>query len=89
MSCKVRRGKSAEKFLRKAPKSLAERINERLRELSENPVCEERLKGELRDLCKSRVGSYRIAYQLEPCNIVIADIGHRGKFYDKLKHLLE
>ncbi len=69
MTCEIKLSKSAERFLRRAPKDLAERINERLRKLSDEPVCEERLKGTLRDLCKSRVGDYRIAYQLKPCTV--------------------
>ena len=89
MACEVKLNRSAEKFLRRAPKDLVERINERLRELSDNPVCEERLKGTLRDLCKSRIGDYRIAYQLKPCIVIVIDIGHRDRFYDKLKRLLK
>ena len=87
MPCKIELSKSAEKFLRKAPKDLVERVNERLRELSDNPICEARLKGSLRDLCKSHIGDIRIAYILKPCTITIVEIGYRGKFYDKLgKH---
>ena len=89
MACEVKLGRSARKFLEKAPKDLAERINERLRELSENPVCDERLKGTLRDLCKTRIGDYRIAYQLKPCTVTVIDIGHRRRFYDELGRLLK
>ena len=89
MACEVKLSRSAEKFLRRAPKDLAERISERLRELSDNPICGERLKGTLRDLCKSRIGGYRIAYQLKPCTVIVIDIGHRDRFYDKLKRLLK
>ena len=89
MACEVKLSRSAEKFLRRAPEDLTARINERLRELSENPVCGERLKGTLRDLCKTRIGDYRIVYQSKPCTIIVVDIGHRGKFYDKLKRLLK
>jgi len=91
LACEVRLSSNAEKFLRRAPKDkdLAKRINERLRELSENPVCEERLKGVLRDLCKSRVGDYRIAYQPKQCTVIVIDISHRDRFYDKLKRLLK
>ena len=88
MACEVKLSRSAEKFLRRAPKDPAERINERLRELSENPVCEVRLEGALRELCKTRIGDCRIAHQLKPCTVIIVDIGHRDRFYDKLKHLL-
>ncbi|MHC1600943.1 MAG: type II toxin-antitoxin system RelE family toxin [Candidatus Nezhaarchaeales archaeon] len=89
MACEVKLSRSAEKFLKRAPRDLAERIDERLRELSENPICEERLKGALRGLCKTRVGDYRIVYQLKPCTVMVIDIGHRERFYDKLKRLLK
>ena len=45
MACEIKLSKSAEKFLRKAAKGLADRINERLRELSENPTCKRNLRG--------------------------------------------
>ena len=89
MICEVKLSRSAEKFLRRAPKDLVERISERLKELSSNPVCEERLKGTLKDLCKSRIGDHRIAYQLKQCMVTIVDIGHKDRFYDKLKRLLK
>jgi len=89
LSCKVKLYKSVKKFLKKISKDLAERINKRLSELSKNPMCEEKLKGNLRDLCKSRVGSYRIAYLLKSCTIIVVDIDHGGRFYDKLRHLLK
>jgi len=89
LSCEVKLSRSAEKFLKNASKNLVKRINERLKELSESPICEERLKGILKEFCKSRVGDYRIAYQLKPCTIIVIDIGHRERFYDKLKHLLK
>ncbi|OYT57358.1 MAG: hypothetical protein B6U76_01185 [Desulfurococcales archaeon ex4484_217_2] len=89
MGCEIKLGRSAGKFLRKTSKDLAKRIHERLRGLSENPICEEKLKGRLKELCKTRVGSYRIAYQLKPCTIIVIDIGHRERFYEKLRHLLK
>ena len=44
------------------------------------------MKPPIEELCKTRVGSYRIAYLPEPCNIVVVDIGKRGSIYDELKH---
>jgi len=89
LACEVKLSKRAEKFLRRASKDLIKRVNEKLRELSVNPVCEERLKGILRDCCKTRIGNYRIAYQPRPCTVIVVDIDHRDKFYDKLKRLLK
>jgi len=85
MPCSVRLEKKAMKFLERAPRKIANRIRERLDELSRKPVCDGRFKGELRELCKTRLGSYRIAYLLKSCSIWVIDIGPRGTFYNKLK----
>jgi len=87
--CEVKLSRSAKKFLGRAPRDLVERIKESLRELSNNPICEKRLKGILRDLCRTRIGDYRIVYQLKPCTVIVIDIGLRERFYDKLKRLLK
>lgn len=84
MTCKAELRRPAEKFLRKAPRDVARRIDEKIKELRENPVCDKRLKDILKELCRTRVGPYRIAYQIKPCTIIIVDIGHREKFYDQL-----
>lgn len=86
MRCNIELGGKARKFFRKAPRDVIERIEKRLNEVSENPICEEKLKPPIEELCKTRVGSYRIAYLPEPCNIVVVDIGKRGSIYDELKH---
>jgi len=82
--CRIEYGRKAKKFLENAPRDIAEEIEKRLEELSINPTCVERLKGRLSDLCKMRVGSYRIAYYPRPCHIVVVAIGKRENFYDKL-----
>jgi mRNA-degrading endonuclease RelE of RelBE toxin-antitoxin system len=42
------------------------RDKERFRELTKKPYCEEKLKPPLDELCKMRVGSYRLSYILNP-----------------------
>ncbi|MEL9941207.1 MAG: type II toxin-antitoxin system RelE/ParE family toxin [Ignisphaera sp.] len=77
MGCSLDIKKSARKFLEKAPKDITNRVSERLQQLAEKPICEEKLKPPLEELCKTRVGSYRVAYLLKPCNIVVVAIGER------------
>ncbi len=84
MGCSITFKRKAWRFLRNAPKDVVDRINERLQQLADNPMCEEKLKPPLHELCKTRVGSYRIAYLLRPCNVIIVAIGERESFYDKL-----
>jgi len=64
----------AEKFLRNASKDVAERAGARLREPP------------LRELCKTRIGSYRVVYLIKPCNITVVHISKRESVYDELKH---
>uniref|UniRef100_A0A7C4FGT4 Type II toxin-antitoxin system RelE/ParE family toxin n=1 Tax=Ignisphaera aggregans TaxID=334771 RepID=A0A7C4FGT4_9CREN len=74
MRCSIEYKRKAKKFLENYPRDIVERVKTRLKELSENPVCEEELERPLQELCKTRVGSYRIAYLVKPCNIVVVDI---------------
>lgn len=88
MECNLELRRKAEKFMRNAPRDVADRISKRLQQLAKNPECEERLRGPLRELCKTRVGSHRIVYLLKPCNIIVVAIGRRESFYDKLTRSL-
>jgi len=74
-------------FLKNASKDVANRIQERLQQLSNNPICEEKLKGSLQDLCKTIVGHYRIMYLLKPCSITVVYTDKRESIYDKLRRL--
>jgi mRNA-degrading endonuclease RelE of RelBE toxin-antitoxin system len=60
VACSVELLRKAEKFLRKAPQDAVERIEGRLGELAENPICDEKLEPPLDKLCKTRVGHNRI-----------------------------
>jgi len=86
LSCSLILKRKAKKFLKNAPKDIVDRISERLQQLAKNPKCNEKLKPPLQELCKTRVGSYRIAYLLKPCSVIIIAIGKRESFYDKLIH---
>jgi mRNA-degrading endonuclease RelE of RelBE toxin-antitoxin system len=82
-SCRINYTRKAQKDLNNLPKEIMERILERLRWLSKNPICEDKLK--LADLCKTRVGSYRIIYRIGNCNIDVIAIGKRESIYDELR----
>jgi len=86
--CTITYRRQAKKFLKDAPEDIADRIRERIQQLAENPKCDEKLKPPLQELCKTRVGPYRIAYLLKPCNVIVVAIGERESFYDKLRHSL-
>jgi mRNA interferase RelE/StbE len=79
--------KAAEKALRKLPKNLAARLVETLERLPGNPVPvgAAPLKG-MSDVCRVRVGDYRIAYSLNRTNrqILVTHIGHRKHVYRNL-----
>jgi len=63
----------------------SERIWRRLEELAQNLLCEERLKGRSKDLCKMHVGNYRVIYYLMSCNIIIIKAGRAFTRSSKLQ----
>jgi mRNA-degrading endonuclease RelE of RelBE toxin-antitoxin system len=63
---------------------MSKRIQERLLEIAQNPSCDEKLRGKLSNLCKTRVGDYRIIYYHGQCTIIIISIGKRENIYEKL-----
>ena len=80
MRCNIELRRKSLKFLRRASRDITERVKARLKELSENPICENKLKPPLEELCKMRVGSYRVIYLLKSCNVIVVDIGKRRVF---------
>lgn len=50
-------------------------------ELSENPTCGKRLKGEYEGLSSFRIGDYRVIYTLIRDGILILSIRHRKESY--------
>ncbi|MEA5140058.1 type II toxin-antitoxin system RelE family toxin [Arcicella rigui] len=77
--------KSAFKALSKLPNSIAEKIENALLTLEENPrpPQSKKLVG-FKDLYRLRIGNYRAIYSIndEIITIVVLDIGHRKEIYD-------
>ena len=75
--------KSAERELRKIPKTDLQRITERIKELAAlpRPSCSEKLAGQ--DSYRIRQGDYRIVYTVDDAHrlIEIIKIGHRREVY--------
>lgn len=91
MVCEITYGRQAKKSLEdleRTSKSMANRIKERIQQLAENPICDEKLKPPFQEFCKTRVGHYRIVYLLKSCSIIVVYIRKREDFYDKLRRIL-
>ena len=79
---------NAEKFLKKLDQNLSERIIERLKRLSDDPVppdskfIERSSEGKI---FRYRIGEYRAIYQLKDIEkvVLITTIEHRSKIYSK------
>jgi len=54
LRCKVELGNRSREILETPQKDVVSKIEERLKELSENPICEKKLKGRLEGLCRTR-----------------------------------
>lgn len=71
--------------LRRLDKPIGQRILHKLKWLSQNfsNLTPEKLTGELRGLCKLRVGTYRVIYTVdrEENQLVIHLVGHRRDIY--------
>lgn len=50
-------------------------------DLSKNPACGKRLSGEYSELCRLRVGDYRVIYSLIRDGVLILKIEHRKESY--------
>jgi mRNA-degrading endonuclease RelE of RelBE toxin-antitoxin system len=73
------------KYLQSLDKVTRERISEKLREIAEAPM-DVRLSYPLTGSTKrsSRVGKYRILFEIESDTLIVADIGPRGQIYRRL-----
>ncbi len=73
------------KYLQSLDKVTKERISEKLREIAQAPM-DVRLSYPLIGSTKrsSRVGKYRILFEIESDTLIVADIGPRGQIYRKL-----
>jgi mRNA-degrading endonuclease RelE of RelBE toxin-antitoxin system len=74
------------KYLATLDQPTRERISAKLSAISENPF-DSRLSYPLtgNDKRSSRIGKYRILFQIIGNELVVADIGPRGQIYRKLK----
>lgn len=74
--------KSVYKDLKKIDRQNREKImHQAEQELSKNPTCGKRLKGEFEGLFSYRVGDYRVIYTLIPAGVLILRISHRKESY--------
>ena len=73
--------------LKRLDKAVGRRIVQRISWLAENldSIRKEQLAGDLSDLCKFRIGAYRVLYQVleDESVLIIHHIGHRRKVYQK------
>jgi len=88
MDYKIKYLRSADKNLSKLPVPIANRIVSKMREYMslENPLSKaKRLKGDLSDFYRFRIGDYRVVFRIEEdgCLVVLAVvwIGHRKDVY--------
>ncbi len=72
------------KQFKRLPESDKTRIRQRAKELLENPYLGLRLKGELEDFWKDRIGTYRIIYKIDESskNVIFYDVDLRKRVYD-------
>lgn len=78
-----------QKDLKKLDNSIAKRICDKLLELAKNPYNIKSLKyppKDLPNLCKLRVGDWRILFWLDNNNksIILYTVEHRSRIYDNL-----
>ncbi len=86
MALTVKVTDSPRKYLATLDKPTRDRISAKLLAISENPF-DSRLSYPLtaQDKRSSRVGKYRILFQIIGSDLVVADIGPRGQIYRTLK----
>jgi mRNA interferase RelE/StbE len=73
---------AAAKYVGKLDKTTRRRITDRLKELAENPL-DLRFSYPLQGTIKrsSRVGNYRILFEIRASDLIIAAVGPRGQIY--------
>ncbi len=75
--------KKANKQFLKLPRNIQEKVLHAYRNLKLNPISGTKLKGELSNYYKCRIGDYRIVYRFNPktSTIEIVKIEHRQGVY--------
>ncbi|RLG40383.1 MAG: hypothetical protein DRO05_06440 [Thermoproteota archaeon] len=76
------------KDLERVPKEVKRRIKQRIQEIREDPFREERVR-EYKNVFKTRIGDYRLAYRVEEDSIILIIVEKRGKIYEELKRRLK
>ncbi len=84
MIYKILLSTKASDFLKKLDKSTRDRVENKLKDLSNNPELGKPLVGRLSGLWSLRVGDYRAIYQIknEELLILVLKIGHRKNVYE-------
>ena len=89
MNYQLRIKSSAKKELKRLPRSLLIRIKSAFDKLSKNPRPKGviKLKTNLANLYRIRIGDYRIVYEIQDhiLIIIVISVGHRREIYKKLK----
>lgn len=85
MACRVRITKTPQKYLDALDKTTRKRITDKIMAIAENPT-DSRLSYPLTNKTKraSRVGGYRILFEIASEELIVADIGPRGQIYRKV-----
>jgi mRNA interferase RelE/StbE len=80
--------RKALKDFRSIPIPMVKRIKAAIAQLADEPFPpgHKRLRGQLRDYVRIRVGDYRIIYvvEQEALVVLVIRVGHRGEIYKKL-----
>lgn len=86
MALRVRLTRTPEKYLASLDRPTKKRISEKLLAIAESPL-DLRLSYPLVEQSKrsSRVGDYRILFEVTAEELIVSDIGPRGQIYRKLK----
>lgn len=84
MIYKVLLSPKARDFLKKLDKQIKDRIENKLKDLANNPELGKPLVGQLSRLWSLRIGDYRAIYQIKNSEllILVLNIGHRKNIYD-------
>ena len=77
------------KDFKKIPKAFHKIINSKIAELETNPYIGKKLVGNLKDIWRIRIGTYRVAYSIHDGKLVVLLLkaGHRKDFYNNLERL--
>jgi len=86
---KIEVSKTFIKDFKKIPKTHHNIINSKIATLETNPYIGKKLAGNLKNIWRIRIGTYRVAYSINDGKLVILLLkaGHRKDFYDNLNRI--